>query len=206
MNRNQFDFEFGKKHGVNYFNLTENLFVFRKPLHIWNEITDETIKFKNVDELLKYEVNGVTVWDLIKDRKHLYDEIVLHGKRGGGSGSTSTFHMGHAGGGGLGSGEAGENHFPAEANTRIKTKTYESALKQFAEFTKDKAHEHSYEVDGDGFVYGFTKGSSISVSPTGRKKGSIVLHNHPTNGDHNKTSHFFLPVGDTDILLPFVKP
>ena len=56
MNRQQFDFEFGKKHGVNSFQLTDTLTVFRKPYEIWNEETDESIYFKNVDELLNYEI------------------------------------------------------------------------------------------------------------------------------------------------------
>lgn len=192
MNRNQFDFEFGKKHGVNYFNLTDDLFVFRKPLHIWNEITDETIKFKNVDELLKYEINGVTVWDMIKDKKHLYDEsdFVLSGGRGGGSGNTSTFKM------------SGNDlpfkditHFNAEANTKIKTKTYEDALKQFSDFTKDKKHEFSYEVDSQGFVHGFKEGGVGGVISTRTQKNSVIIHNHPLPKD-STTSHF----SDADLL------
>lgn len=193
MNRNQFDFEFGKKHGVNFFKLKDSLFVFRKPLHIWNEITDESIKFKNVDELLKYEIEGVSVWDMIKDRKHLYDksDFVLSGGRGGGSGNTSTFKMGHGGGG------AGKDieHFPAEANTKIKTKSYDEALKQFSNYTKDKNIEYAYEVDADGFVYGFKEGGSGAVIPTHRKNGSVIIHNHPLPKD-STTSHF----SDTDLL------
>lgn len=195
MNRQQFDFEFGKKHGVNSFQLTDTLTVFRKPYEIWNEETDESIYFKNVDELLKYEIEGVTVWDLIKNKDHLYGDLTINGGRGSGSGRNKTFHMGHAGSDGKGDGKDSPRHFPAEANVKIKTKTYDEALKQFSNFAKDKTKEYSYEVDGDGYVYGLIEGGGTSTSFTSMKKGSTIFHNHPLPKDAT-TSHF----SDTDLF------
>ena len=107
MNRQNFDFEFGKKHGVNSFQLTDNLTVFRKPLEIWNEETDESIKFKNIDELLKYKIDGVTVWEIIEQKDTLYGDLTIHGGRGSGSSNNKTFKMSHAGGSGGGLGIGG---------------------------------------------------------------------------------------------------
>lgn len=185
MNRQQFDFEFGKKHGVNSFQLTDTLTVFRKPYEIWNEETDESIYFKNVDELLNYEIEGVTVWDLIKNKDHLYGDMVINGGRGSGSGNTQTFRM-SASNSGVGK---DEHLLPAEANVQIKTKTYESALKQFSDFAKDKEIEYAYEVDNMGFVHGFKSGGSGAVLPTSKHKNSVIIHNHPLSKD-STTSHF----------------
>ena len=194
MNRQKFDFEFGKKHGVNSFQLTDNLTVFRKPLEIWNEETDESIKFKNIDELLKYEIDGVTVWEIIEQKDHLYGDIVINGGRGSGSGNTQTFKMGHAGGSGGGLGIGGEgNHVPAEANVQIKTKTYEEALKNFQKNFASADHEYAYEVDKQGFVHFFNEGEAHSVSLSYKSlsnKNTVIVHNHPSDG------HF----SDTDLL------
>lgn len=192
MNRQQFDFQFGKKHGVNSFQLTDNLTVFRKPLEIWNEETDESIKFKNIDELLKYEIDGVTVWKIIEQKDTLYGDSILHGGRGSGSANTQTFKMGHAGGG---TGKDIEHH-PAEANVQIKTKTYDEALKQFSNFAKDKDIEYAYEVDAQGFIHGFKEGGSGAVNISHKTKGTMILHNHPLPKD-STTSHF----SDSDLLV-----
>ena len=165
MNRQNFDFEFGKKHGVNSFQLTDTLTVFRKPYEIWNEETDESIYFKNVDELLKYEIEGVTVWEIIEQKDTLYGDLTIHGGRGSGSSNNKTFKMSHAGGSGGGLGIGGEgNHVPAEANVQIKTKTYEEALKNFQKNFASADHEYAYEVDKQGFVHFFNEGEAHSVS------------------------------------------
>lgn len=194
MNRQQFDFEFGKKHGVNSFQLTDTLTVFRKPYEIWNEETDESIYFKNVDELLNYEIEGVTVWDLIKNKDHLYGDMVINGGRGSGSGNTQTFKMGHAGGSGGGLGVGGEgNHVPAEANVQIKTKTYDEALKNFQKNFANADHEYAYEVDKQGFVHFYNEGEAHAVSLSYKSlsnKNTVIVHNHPSDG------HF----SDTDLL------
>lgn len=194
MTRNQFNFEFGKKHGVNSFQLTDELTVFRKGYEIWNENTDESIYFKNVDELLNYEIDGVTVWEIIEQKDTLYGDMVINGGRGSGSGNTQTFKMGHAGGSGGGLGIGGEgNHVPAEANVQIKTKTYEEALKNFQKKFASADHEYAYEVDKQGFVHFFNEGEAHSVSLSYKSlsnKNTVIVHNHPSDG------HF----SDTDLL------
>lgn len=78
MTRLQFDFEFVNKHAkINAFNLTDDLTVYRKPLQIWNEKTDETISFKTIDELLNYKIDGVTVWDMIEQRDTVIEQLRL---------------------------------------------------------------------------------------------------------------------------------
>lgn len=184
MTRNQFDFEFGKKHGVNSFQLTDELTVFRKGYEIWNENTDESIYFKNVDELLNYELeSGLTVWDLVENREHLYGDLTLHGGRGSGSGNNKTHSWRGAGGSGFRIGE-GNNpyHFPAEANVNIKTKTYDEALKEFSKKYASADHEYAYEVDMEGFVHRFHEGGTSSVHVDGMtfNKKTAIIHNHPS--------------------------
>lgn len=195
MTREKFDFEFGKKHGVNSFELIDNLIVFRKPLEIWNEKTDESIYFKNVDELLKYEIEpGITVWDIVEKKETIINIKPLNGGRGGESKNNKTFKMGHAGGSGGGLGVGGEgNHVPAEANVQIKTKTYDEALKNFQKNFANADHEYAYEVDKQGFVHFYNEGEAHAVSLSYKSlsnKDTVIVHNHPSDG------HF----SDTDLL------
>ena len=80
MTKQQFNFEFvDKKHGLPSFELAEGIRVYREPLEIVNEQTDESVKFKTIDELLNYKIDDVTVWDMIKSKDSLYpDEIVFN--------------------------------------------------------------------------------------------------------------------------------
>lgn len=186
MNRQQFDFEFGKKHGVNSFQLTDNLIVFRKPLEIWNEETDESIKFKNIEELLKYKIDGVTVWEIIEQKDTLYGDLILHGGRGSGSGNNQTHSWRGAGGSGFGSGEGNTPyHFPAEANVNIKTKTYDEALKEFSKKYASADHEYAYEVDMEGFVHRYHEGGKSAVHVDGMtfNKKTAIIHNHPSGSN-----------------------
>lgn len=127
----------------------------------------------------------------------MIDYKKLSGGRGSASGNGSTWTMGAA----PNDGHIPIRHFPAEANVRIKTKTYEEAVKEFANFTKDKTVEYAYEVDADGFVYGFMQGGKNSIYPTAMKNGSIILHNHPLAKD-STTTHF----SDADLLSMAVTP
>ena len=80
MTKQQFNFEFvDKKHGLPSFELAENIRVYRQPLELVNEQTYESIKFKNIDELLNYKIDGVTVWDIIESKDTLCpNEIVFN--------------------------------------------------------------------------------------------------------------------------------
>ena len=78
MTKQQFTFQFvDKKHGVGSFNLTETISVNRKPLYIYDSTTEKYTKFKTIDELLNYQINGISVWDMIKERDNLYPDLNL---------------------------------------------------------------------------------------------------------------------------------
>ena len=57
---------------LNGFYLKKHVIVFRKPLEIWNEQRGESVNFKNVDELLNYEIDGETVRKIIESQDTLY--------------------------------------------------------------------------------------------------------------------------------------
>ena len=79
MTKQEFNFLFtDKKHGIFSFELFEGVRVYRKPLEIYFNETEDVIEFKSIDELLNYKINGVTVWDIIESKDKLCpDEITL---------------------------------------------------------------------------------------------------------------------------------
>ena len=110
------------------------------------------------------------------------------GGRGSGSGSGSgeqkEFKFGNANGGG---GEPRDvpRHFPVEANTRIKTKTEENAIKYFADKYRNADHEYGMLIDKQGFVHTYSEGDATSVY-IGSKKGTFAVHNHPSGSAFSK--------------------
>lgn len=74
--------------------------------------------------------------------------------------------------------------YPAEANTQIKTKTYEGGLKQFSKAFKNADREYAYEMGEQGEVYQYRVGKKHSVTPDNqRHKGTSLLHNHPSGSN-----------------------
>ena len=73
---------------VTGFYLKKNIIMFRKPLEIWNETTDESVKFKRLEDALEYVLDGETVKDIILRTERLCIPD-LEGGRGasGGGGS-----------------------------------------------------------------------------------------------------------------------
>lgn len=59
---------------VNGFYLTDTVMMFRKPLEIWDEVTNESVKFKKLDDALAYKVDGRPVIDIIGSLNSLYLE------------------------------------------------------------------------------------------------------------------------------------
>lgn len=168
---------------LNGFYLKKNIILFRKPLELWNEVTGESITFKTVDEVLEYELDGEKVRDIIERTDTLYIPP-LNGGRGAGDGSQGTFKFSSAGGGG---GTPDSPLLPAYANTRIKAKTPEGALKEFNEKHGASDHEWAYEVDDNGYVHQYIEGKAHSVSignnaKVGRGQRTTILHNHPSGG------------------------
>lgn len=162
---------------VNGFYLTQNVIIFRKPLEIWNIETGKSVRLKSVDELLENEVDGKKIKDFISEMDSL-PTPALDGSRGSGGG-TKTFKFDHAKGDGP---DKTKSLFPAYANTRIKNKTLEGAMKEFQERFKDADHEWAYEVDSQGYVHQYVEGNASSVRVSSKTRGTMILHNHPSGG------------------------
>lgn len=162
---------------LNGFYLTKEWIVFRKPIELWNENTGESISFKTVDELLDYSLNGITVRAIIEESDTLYIPPLEGGR--GASGKDGEFSFNHAERNGK---DKSHNLLPAYANTRIKSKTLESAMKEFQQKHKDSDHEWAYEVDDQGYVHQYIEGNKTSVAISSKSRNTMILHNHPSGG------------------------
>lgn len=188
MTKSQFKFAFGKKHGVSFFTLIPGVTVFRKPLQIWIEETNQEIRFKTIDELLDYQLDGAKVIDIISGMESLSGDMNLYGGRGGESSPQGEYRFSGASDTNLG---RDIRRLPAEANTKIKTKTYEEALKQFQTKFANSDHEYAYEIDRQGYVHAFNEGGKHAVNVANMtSRNNIIVHNHPSGG------HF----SDADLL------
>ncbi len=167
---------------VTGFNLTKDVMFFRKPVELWNEKTDISVKFKTVDEALEYELDGKKVKDIILELDDIYIPAI-NGGRGASSGSNGTFKFGHASDG---NGDNGTPLLPAYANTKIKSKTFEGALAEFKRNHMLSDREFAYEIDSQGYVHQYVRGDRSSVAiGTGRhtrKRDTMIVHNHPSGG------------------------
>lgn len=99
------------------------------------------------------------------------------GSRGSGYEREGFLHGNNGGGGG-----GGPDHFPVEANVRIKNKTTEGALQEFRDKHVTADHEYAYIIDDQGYVHEYNEGDKGSVSVYNTKGGRII-HNHPSDGD-----------------------
>ena len=181
MNLNEFRRQFKN---VNGFYITKNWILFRKPLELWNEKTNKSIKAKKLEYLLDVTVNDKTIAKHIED----LDKIPLpslNGGRGQSDSSNKYHRRGFPKGGDPFDKGRSKSDFPARANIRIKTKTLENAMQEFREFHKNKNKEWAYEVDSQGFVHQYVEGSRSSVGIQSRNKGTMILHNHPSHGEPN---------------------
>ena len=175
----KFKAEFKQLNGVPF---GQTYVLFRKPLELMNLNTGETVQFEDLDEALRYEIEGSTLEKHIEGWTQI--EFRLDGGRGGGSGlgNDKTFKFGHASGGGAGNGKA-EKKLPVELNIKvpINNKSPEAVLEAFRELhVKDKI-EYGATVDEYGFVTRYVQGDATSVGIWGGK-GEMVYHNHPSGG------------------------
>ncbi len=173
--------DFKRMNGVQ---LCKDWVMWRKPFNIWNEKTDETIKAKNLDQALDIVVEGKTVREHIEAiEKYEVEDQGSGGSSSGGKGDVFKFtSASDAGGGGDAGDDGGKILLNAKMNTKIKTKTYESALKAFEDEHRHSDREYAISVDRDGFVYGYAKGGKTSVGVNNRA-GKVVIHNHPAGAD-----------------------
>lgn len=182
---------FSEAVGANGFYLIpqEEVFCFRKPLQIWDSKNDVTIEFKNIDEMIESEYNGVKVKDIIEGLEDL--QISLSGSSGGGDNQTFKFnHAPHN------SADKSKQLFPAYANTRIKAKTLEGAMQEFHEKFKNANKEWAYEVDPQGYVHQYVEGNKTSVAIGGTHKDNMILHNHPSGGAFSDTDLISTSLGN----------
>ena len=170
MQLDTFKREFRQLNGVA---MEDSWVLFRRPLQLYNLETEETISFKDLDEALSYELDGVTLEKRISE----WTSISFKRDSGRGSGSgMSTFSFGHASGGGGGSGKP---DLPARMNTRIGiNRTPEDTLRAFREAHVNDGYESGIAVDEQGFVTRYVHGTATSVGIYGGK-GEMVYHNHP---------------------------
>ena len=77
---------------------------------------------------------------------------------------------------------SGPDHFPVEANVRIKNKTTEGALSEFRKSHVDANHEYAYVIDAQGYVHEYNEGGAGAVNIY-NPRGGHIIHNHPSFGE-----------------------
>ena len=175
MKLNYFRYLFNR---VNSFWLTDTHILMRKPCELYDTESDKSIKFKSIEQALEYNLDGRLIKDIIIDMSEL--RLSTIDGRGSSKGNEGTFKFSHAG---AGDGED-QTHdlFSAYANTQIKTKTFDAALKQFSDKYKTADREYGYVVDDQGFVHTYRAGNPSSIGIWGSESSQMVLHNHPSGG------------------------
>jgi len=183
-------FEFLISQEVTYINLTsrEDWAIFKKPKwNLYNFHTEEEISFKSFSDLLEFEIDGKKIRQYIDELPDQLPAMELGGGRGASSGE-STFSFAHADLNGGGNAQDDSNRlYPAMANTRIKSKTFEGALAEFKRNHLLANREFAYEVDSDGYVHKYNAGKAHSVgigayAKVRRGEKTMLIHNHPSGG------------------------
>ena len=164
----QFKYLFGDEVDANGFYLIpeEEVFVFRKPLSIWESQTGYEVVFDSIEEFLDFEYRGRLIREYIEDLDTL--SISLNGS----TGADKTFKFGHAPHGN--DPDMSKSLFPAYANVRIKSKTLEGAMQEFHDRFENEDHEWAYEVDPQGYVHQYIEGNATSVSIMKKALSQVV--------------------------------
>lgn len=152
---------------------------------IWNSETDETIPFKQLDDVLDLEIEGQTIREHIEAFE--IQPRTLDGGRGAGSGKGEVFKFTSASdilGKEKGNGKSPMLH-PAYMNVATKEKSVEGAIKAFGDKYRNADHEYGAAIDSMGFTHKHMEGGNYSVDIHGGK-GQIILHNHPSGGNFSK--------------------
>lgn len=171
-----FRYEFKRRYGVRF----KNYILFRN-YELFNLETSESIRFKNLEEALDYEISGKQIRIYVEEMTLQDLNITLNGGRGADFGN-SVFKFSDAKGSKKGN---DKSDFNSRANTQIKEKNFDAALKFFRQLHIDPEREHAFSVDENGYVHNYVHGNRTSVSIPGRK-GEMIFHNHPSNGNFSK--------------------
>ena len=175
MRKQDFEELFSERVGANGFYLDDETIIFREPLQLWNQETDEEQYFESLEDMYEFEYKGKKISEYIDEMDNL--EIQLSGSVG--AGKMQTFKFNHAPNNGK---DKTKDLFPAYANVRIKAKTLEGAMQEFHNRFENEDHEWAYEVDPQGYVHQYKEGNATSVAISGRNKNNMILHNHPSGG------------------------
>ena len=161
----------------NHVNLCDDLVLF-KGFELWNSKTEESIFFRNFEELMEHCHNDKTVQKYIEELKDL--KVSLEGGRGAGSGGGEPLFGGQSSGGG-----EYNPDLPARMN-RMYNGNEMSAGHTVQTFRNQHVNDNKESVitfDDDGFVSDYGHGGSHSVGLPSNLDGKHVVHNHPSSSN-----------------------
>lgn len=175
------------KRDINFFNVTDDVILFNNPLHVWDARTEETFKYKNLDDALEHVVDGKKIIEYVNE----WDgSLKLHGSGGSGSKSGKKFNPFD----GAGKPSHTVDLLPASMNTatfrKSPIRSDEDAIKAFSNRHRNSPVEYTTTVDKMGYASHYGVGQKGSVIPRNITKGSTVIHNHPKQGDGKDYNNF----------------
>lgn len=157
-------------------------FVF-KDGELLDSVTDESMKFESVEDLLAYDLGGRTVED---ELDKIDFQFYYHGGNGAASGKMGGGFTNADNKGGRKGKDYGKVLYPATFNRQGRFATQDGAVKAFADKYKNADREYGISVDKDGFVHRHVQGGKSSVAISAAGKGHMIVHNHPSGGNFSK--------------------
>lgn len=165
------------KRECNAVDLTSRFTLFSYPWELYDNQTDTSVEFKNLNDALSYKIDDKTIQDYIEDFKPL---ATIDGGRGA-SGSVGEYKFGHANRGN--SKDNTHDIHPAYMNTANKTRSVDGAIRAFGDRYRNADHEYGASVDDLGYTHKLVDGNKTNVGIWAKGKGHMVLHNHPSGGN-----------------------
>lgn len=170
--------ELGERVGI----ALDSKYVLFQDYELYNSETNESVNFKEFDELLDYKVEDKTIKEMIEEKKNVCEED--YGGRGAYSSSKrggSLFSGKGARSAGRGSGESMKPLPPAYINsiTGGRYKSLEKTSNEFGKKFLNEGREYAGVIDEQGFALDYTKGNKASVQHLERP-GAWSIHNHPS--------------------------
>lgn len=199
MNLNEFRRVF--KRELNLWEINENWVMF-KPCKLWNRLTDEEVKFKNLDEALDHVVDGLKIRKYIEKLDKI--EQTYEGSGGSSSGSKGKvfkFSSASEGGGGT---DNTRDLLPAYMNVSTKERSLQGAIKAFGDKYRNADHEYGATVDRLGYSTKHREGNAHSINISG-KRGEYILHNHPSGGNFSKADMQSIAMGQAKGIVAIGK-